>query len=143
MKSRGEHPTKSALRGSQSPVPATKSAHRGSQSAVPATKPAFTKCCPCYEICTSRFTKCCTCHEICSSRFTKSRKLQTSHMSKSYDLPRLSRNQSASKITAAQSAAPATISALRSKTAPIPCTRHEKRPWTTKTRSFPCASQEK
>ena len=32
--------TKSALRGSQSAVPATKSAHRGSQSAVPATKSA-------------------------------------------------------------------------------------------------------
>ena len=76
----------------------------------------FTKCCSCQEICTSRATECCACHEACKratcpkSRFTapvtKSELLDDHHH--------------------VQGAAPATKTALRSQTPPIPCACHEK-----------------
>ena len=64
------------------------------------------------EICTSRFTKCCTrdeictCHEICTSRVTEC--------------------FACHKICKRATCPPATKTAFRSKTAPIPCTCHEK-----------------
>ena len=79
----------------------------------------FTKCCTCHEICTSRFTKCCACHEICASRVAECcacqprnlhieghrvlclpRNLPRTHISKSHDSLRLSRNLSSLTITA-------------------------------------------
>ena len=96
----------------------------------------FAKSCACHEICTSRFTKCCACHDevdkvLCLPRNLQRlpRNLQTSHMPKSHGSLQISQNQGMPKITTTshvQSAAPATKSALRSKTAPIPCTCHEK-----------------
>ena len=101
----------------------------------------------CHEICTSRFTERCTCHEISTSRFSKracheictsrltlrlclARNLQTSQMStshdslhlSSHDSLHLSRNLSSSTITTKCPKCPATKTAFRSTTAPIPCT---------------------
>ena len=54
------------------------------------------------------------------------RNLQKSYMSKSHDSLHLPRNQSPDDHHYVQSATPATKSQFRSKTAPIPCTCHEK-----------------
>ena len=101
--------TKSAHQGSQSAAPVTKSARRGSLSAAPATKSALRG----FEV---------------DKVLRLPRNLQTIHMCKSYDSLHLSRNQSASKIDHhhVQSTTLSMKSALRSKTAPIPCTCHEK-----------------
>ena len=93
-------------------APAPKSALRGSQSAAPAT-----------EICTSRFAN--DLPHVQKSRFTapvtKSEHLEDHHR--------------------VQSAAPATKSALRSKTAPIPCASPEKS--TLDHQIFPCTCHDK
>ena len=52
--------------------------------------------------------------------------LPTNHMSKSHDSLHLSRNPLLGNHHHVQSAEPATKTAFRSKTAPIPCTCHEK-----------------
>ena len=100
----------------------------------------FSKCCACHEICTSRFTKCCTCHELCTSRFTKcctcheicaSRVTECCSCHQICNKPRVQKSQFTAPVTKsellddhhhAQSAAPATKTAFRSKTPPIPCT---------------------
>ena len=98
-----------------------------------------TKCCACHEVCTSRFTKCCACHEICTSRFTKRytcHEICTSRpATKSANEPHVQKSRLTTPVTKSdllddhhhvQSAAPATKTAFRSETAPIPCTCHEK-----------------
>ena len=103
----------------------------------------FTQCCTCHEICTSRSTKCCTCHEICTFRFTKCcacHEICTSRVTeccatKSANEPHVQKSRFTAPVTKSellddhhhvQNAAPATKTAFRSKTAPIPCTCHEK-----------------
>ena len=126
---------KSVLRGSPSAAPATKSAHRGSQSAVPATS-RFTKCCTCHEICTSRLTKCCACFKV-HQMLCLPRNLSPSAVpaTKSANKPHVQKSRFSAPVTKSellddhhhvQSAAPATKTAFRSKTAPIPCACHEK-----------------
>ena len=156
--------TKSTLRGAQSAAPGTRSAPRGSPSAAPATKSALrgsprprslhfevdkVLCLPRnlhFEVHKApslprnlHFEG----HKVlCLPR--NSRNLQTSHMSKSNDSLRLSRNQSSSKII------------TMSKVLHLPRKLHfevkhvrslapvtKSRLWTTKTRGFPCTCHEK
>ena len=98
----------------------------------------FTKCCACHEVCTSRFTNCCACHESCTSRFTKccAYEICTSccschevasepHVQKSRFTAPVTKSERLEDHHHVQSAAPATKSALRCNTAPIPCACHE------------------
>ena len=104
--------TKSALQGSQSAAPATKSALRGSQSAGPATKSALRG-------------------SQSAARGSQSAVPAT----KSANEPRVQKSQFPAPVTKSgrlkdhhhvRSAATATKSAFRSKTAPIRWTCHEK-----------------
>ena len=84
----------------------------------------------CHETCTSRSTKCCTCHEICTSRSQSAvpatKSANEPHVQKSRFTAPVTKSELPDDHHHVQSAAPATKTALRSKTAPIPCTCHEK-----------------
>ena len=99
--------TKSALLGSQSGAPATKSALRGSQSAAPATKSA---------------------HRGSQSAALATKSANEPHVQKSRFTAPVSKSELLDDHRHVQSATPATKTAFRSKTVPIPCTCHEKSP---------------
>ena len=107
---------KSALRGSQSAVPVTKSALRGSQSAAPATKSALPG-------------------PPSAAPATKS--ANELHVPKSRFTAPVTKSELPDDHHHVQSAAPATKTAFRSKTAPIPCTCHEKSTLEHQTTRFP------
>ena len=91
----------------------------------------FTKCCACHEICSARFTKCCTCHKICTSTVTECcacHEICTNepHVQKSRFTAPVTKSELLKDHHHVQSAVPATKIAFRSKTAPVPCTCHEK-----------------
>ena len=91
--------TKSALRGSPSAAPATKSAHRGSQNAAPATKSA---------------------HRGSQSAVPATKSANEPHVQKSRFTAPVTKSELLDDHHHVQSAAPATKTVLRSKTAPMP-----------------------
>ena len=97
--------TKSALRGSQSAAPATKSPLQGPQSTAPAMKCAFQG---------PQSTAPATIPE------------NEPHVQKSRCTALVKKSERLEDYHHAQSAAPGTQSTHRSKTAPIPCTCHER-----------------
>ena len=86
---------------------------------------------PCHEICTSRVTECCACQELCTSRVTERcachEICNRAHLiQKSRFTAPVTKSELLDDHYHVQSAAPATKTAFRSKTAPIPCACHEK-----------------
>ena len=100
----------------QSAVPATKSALRGSQSAAPATKSHY-----------SQMRGHRNLHfEVHKAAPTATKSANEPHVQKSRFTAPVTKSELLDDHHHVQSAAPATKTALRSKTAPIPCTCHEK-----------------
>ena len=99
------------------------------------------KCCACHEICTSRFTCDSSDKAFCRKRASKDnikipkRSFCARRSPISENDPHVQKSRFTAPVTKlervedhyhVQSAAPATKSAFRSKTTPIPCARHEK-----------------
>ena len=123
---------KSARRGSQSAAPVMKSARRGSASAVPATKSALRGS---KELRRAPATKSTLRGSQSAVLATKSRSPSAAPATKSAIEPRVQKLRFTAPVTKpellddhhhVQSAAPATKTACRIKTAPIPWACHEK-----------------
>ena len=121
--------TKSALRGSPSAVLATKCALRGSPSAAPATKSAL-RGSPSAALATKSAlrgapaTK--SAHRGSQSAAPATKSANEQHVQKSRFTAPVTKSELPDDHQHAQSAAPAKKTALRSETAPIPGTCHEK-----------------